>query len=275
MSLFKLNHVTFKYHGSNKPALEDISISIHQNECVLILGHEDAGKSTLGMILKGLIPEFNLGSLQGEILLNNEPLSSLSSKEMVTRIGYLFKDPKSQLSMLKETVIDEITFVCENLNYDRGETLFRVKAMARLCDLSTILNDSIFTCSLGTLQKVALASMLVLDPDIMIFDEPLTHLDYSNQAQFIKLCVDLKKQGKTIIILDHSYSVYESLVDQVIHLEDGRIITSGLLKDVYNHESRLFASMLVKLVNDVKPHNQPIISLEDAILALQGEKTHD
>lgn len=270
MSYNQLHQVSFQYHGSKHKALENINMSVSQNQCVLILGNEDAGKSTLGMIIKGLIPHFNLGTFSGDILIDNQPFYAVNSKESITKLGYLFTHPKNQLSMLKETVLDEIAFACENLNYGRSETMFRVKAMARLCEITPLLNKSVHACSLGTLQKVALASMLVLDPDIIIFDEPLTHFDHHAQDQFIKICLDLKKQGKTIIILDHESIKYKDLVDQVVYLEHGQIISSGTFNEVLCSNTLLQSNTFSKLVNDVITPVKPIMSLEDAIIALQG-----
>jgi energy-coupling factor transport system ATP-binding protein len=270
MSHIQLRNISFRYHGSQQNTLQDINMSISQNQCVLILGNEDAGKSTLGMIIKGLIPHFNLGTFKGEVLIDNHPQYVVNTKESITKIGYLFTHPQNQLSMVKETVMDEIAFACENLNYDRNETIFRVKAMARLCEITPILNKSVHSCSLGTLQKVALASMLVLDPDIIIFDEPLTHLDHHAQDHFIKIIHDLKKQGKTIIILDHEFVQYQTLVDHVFYLDQGQVTSSGTLNEVNKSNSLIISNMMSRLVNDVITPKKPIITLEDAIMALQG-----
>jgi energy-coupling factor transporter ATP-binding protein EcfA2 len=268
MSLIELKNVTFKYHGTQKPALENINITIHKNDCVLVCGYDDAGKSTLGMIIKGLIPQVNLGTLNGEILYNHQPLSSLTIKEQVIKIGYLFTQPTSQLSMLRETVMDEIAFSCENLNFNREETLFRVKAMARLCEVSPFLHSTLESCSLGMLQRVALASVLVLDPDVVIFDEPLVHLDHLGQEAFIKLCIDLKKQGKTIIILDHQIAPYYELVDQVLRLEVGRQVYFGNLNLMNIPNQFQEGNLIHQLVSDVMETDKTVYSIEDALSLL-------
>jgi energy-coupling factor transporter ATP-binding protein EcfA2 len=267
MSLLELKGVSFQYHGAQKSALENISITIQKNDCILICGHDDAGKSTLGMILKGLIPQLNLGSLKGEVLFNDQPLNSLSLRDQVLKIGYLFTHPTSQMSMLKETVLDEIAFSCENLNFDREETLFRVKAMSRLCEITPFLTSTLESCSLGMLQRVALASMLVLDPDVIIFDEPCVHLDQAGQQFFIKLCHDLKKQGKTLIILDHSLTPYYEITDQVFVLETGKIVHHGSVVEKINAHY-LLNSHVHQLVNDVVTTSHAVLTIEEATMIL-------
>lgn len=269
MSLYKLNDVSFQYHGAKKLALENINMTIQKNDCIVICGHDDAGKSTMGMILKGLMPHINLGTLRGEILFNHQPLSLLSLKEQVLKIGYLFTHPNSQMSMLKETVLDEIAFSCENLNFDREETLFRVKAMARVCEITPLLHSTLESCSLGMLQRVALASMLVLDPDVIIFDEPRVHLDQAGQQFFIKLCQDLKKQGKTLIILDHSLVPYHEIADQIVILEAGKIVHNGPVDEMINSHY-LLDHHIHHLVNDVVTTSQGVYTIEEATRILAG-----
>jgi energy-coupling factor transporter ATP-binding protein EcfA2 len=138
-----------------------------------------------------------------------------------------------------------------------------------ICEITPLLHSTLESCSLGMLQRVALASMLVLDPDVIIFDEPRVHRDQAGQQFFIKLCQDLKKQGKTLIILDYSLVPYHEIADQIVILEAGKIVHDGPVDGMINPHY-LLDHHIYHLVNDVVTTSQGVYTIEEATRILAG-----
>lgn len=274
MTLIELRDISFRYYTSKEFALRNISFTIDKGAFVLITGLSQSGKTTLSAILKGIIPAIDLGNLQGEYLLKGKPFHELSYLDSVQTLGYLFSHPESQRATLTHTVFDEVAFSCENLNYSKEETLFRVTAMSRMFHLESMLTHPLLSCSQGQLSRVALASMLVLDPSVILCDEPLTHLDSMAQQQYLKLIQDLKHQGKTIIVFDHQIAPYSHIIDKLIVLNKGKIEYQGQLSNFVSINP-LQTSKLHQLVSLITQQTKPVWTFDEALEVCLKELHHD
>lgn len=279
MAQLDLNHISFKYSGSQFYVLEDINLSFKSGQFTLISGHDGAGKTTLSYVLKGIIPNVFEGSLQGEQRLNHKLIQEYSHSELTQKIGYVFQNPWTQLSMIKSSVEDELSFSCENVGYSREESKFRVKAVVRLLGLSHLLKKNPIHLSIGQLQTIALGTMLVLDPDVLILDEPTSQLDPSTRRKLFHHLSDLKKQGKTIILIEHNIDDFLELVDHLVILEKGKIADQGSVIDVYSRALKSGKEIqypsLTSLLASITPLDRPIINDDDALTLLKDIKSYD
>lgn len=279
MGQLELNHISFKYSGSQLLALEDINLSLKHGQFTLIIGLDGSGKTTLSYVLKGIIPNVFEGSLQGEQFYNQKLLQDYTHSELTQKIGYVFQNPLGQLSMIKTTVEDELAFSCENVGYTSEETKFRVKAIVRLLGLSHLLSKNPILLSIGQLQTIALATMLVLDPDVLILDEPTSQLDPSTRRKLFHHLSDLKKQGKTIVLIEHNIDDFLELVDHLVVLEKGKVVDQGSVMDVYSraisNNKDIQLPSLTTLLATVTSLDKPIINDQDALKILKDIISHD
>lgn len=279
MAQLELSNLSFKYQGSQETVLKDINLTIKSGQFTLINGLDGAGKTTLGYVLKGIIPHVFEGTLLGEQRLNNKPLQEYTHKELTKIIGYCFQNPWTQLSMIKSTLEEELSFSCENVGYNQEETKFRVKAITRLLGLGHLLNKNPIHLSIGQLQTIALGTVLVLDPDVLILDEPTSQLDPLTRRKLFNHLSDLKKQGKTIVLIEHNIDDFLELIDHLVILEKGSILDQGSVIDVYTRalksDKDIQYPSLTTLLSTVTSLEQPVLNDDDALTILKEIESHD
>ncbi len=279
MAQLELSNFSFRYQGSQDYVLKDINLTLKSGQFTLINGLDGAGKTTLGYALKGIIPHVFEGTLLGEQRLNHKVFQEYTHQELTKIIGYCFQNPWTQLSMIKSTLEEELSFSCENVGYALEETRFRVKAIVRLLDLSHLIHKNPIHLSLGQLQTIALGTILVLDPDVLILDEPTSQLDPLTRRRLFNHLSDLKKQGKTIILIEHNIDDFLELVDHLVLLEKGSILDQGSVIDVYTRSLSIGRDIqypsLTALLSTITSLDKPILNDNDALTILKGVKSHD
>ena len=279
MAHLELSHLSFKYQGSQDFALKDINLTLKSGQFTLINGLDGAGKTTLGYVLKGIIPHVFEGTLLGEQRLNHKAFQDYTHQELTKIIGYCFQNPWTQLSMIKSTLEEELSFSCENVGYTQEETKFRVKAIVRLLGLNQLLHKNPIHLSLGQLQTIALGTMLVLDPDVLILDEPTSQLDPLTRRKLFNHLSDLKKQGKTIVLIEHNIDDFLELIDHLVILEKGSILDQGSVIDVYTRALKSGKDIqypsLTTLLSTVTSLEQPVLNDDDALTILKEIESHD
>ncbi|MCD8519344.1 MAG: energy-coupling factor ABC transporter ATP-binding protein [Erysipelotrichaceae bacterium] len=266
MDLITLNQVFVTYQGSNQPALKKLSFTIFQGRCVLIQSESGHGKTTLGYVLQGVFPSLIQGKIEGSIQYNPNVI-----KQPFRDIGMCFKDSNHHLSMIKECVYDELAFVCENHGLAQDEISFRVKTIARLCHLEHVLQKEPQSLTMNEKQRLSIGALLCFDVDVLIFDEPMIHFDAIYKKWFHHLLDDLKKQGKTIILLDHHVEHYETLVDDVIVLHEGGVVYSGPIKQGWTFMT--LASTAYERLTKVHAHTGAPIRNLHQVLKRSKEKS--
>lgn len=238
MYSIEFDNLTFSYAGSNTPALKNINLRIKKGESVLIAGPNAAGKTSLCRCMNGLVPHFFLGDLEGNVVINgiNSKQSAIGRLSQVA--GLVFDDPTSQL--VCSTVRDEAAFGAENLGVSREEIDRRVTEALEAVRLTGYDNRMPQTLSGGEQQAVAIASIMAMDPEIFVLDEPTSNLDPIGSIQVLSIISDLaRKQEKTMIVVSHGIERFVDLADRIIVMNEGRVILDDNPRNVLQKTEQL------------------------------------
>lgn len=232
MCYFKLENISYKYPLSENKVLKNINIDIKKGEFWAVIGKNGSGKTAFCNLLRGFVPDFYKGELSGEITLENKKLSEYSQKEIVQKIGFVFQNPFTQISGVKETVFEEIGFGLENLGFEVSYIKEKVEEILQLLGIEELKNKNPYELSGGQGQKVALASIIAMEPEILVIDEPTSQLDPQGTEEIFKIINMLAKRGKTIILVEHKTELIAEYAEKVIVFDEGEIILKGDTKDV-------------------------------------------
>ncbi|WP_404331783.1 ABC transporter ATP-binding protein [Mesobacillus maritimus] len=235
--LISVENFSFGYDNDKEPLLKNLTLMIHQQENILLIGPSGSGKSSLSLCLNGLYPEAVEGYAKGEIFYNGTPLSHFKKGEINKEIGVVFQDPESQFCMV--TVENELAFTLENIHAPREEMTGKIDAILNAVGLIEEKHRPIHELSGGNKQKVALASVLLLNPRLLILDEPTANLDPASRFEFIELIHSLKRErGFALFIIDHQVDDWLPMVDRVMAINrDGSIFLEGSPEDVFYNEA--------------------------------------
>jgi len=205
-------------------AIENLSVQFHTGEFVIIAGANGSGKTVFIRHLNGL-----LTPTKGEVLINGEPLT----KNIILarrKIGLIFQDSESQF--VGQTVAEDVAFGPENLNLPALEVERVVCEALKHVELEDLSTASPRTLSGGQKRKLAIAGVLAMKPDIIIFDEPFTGLDYPGVKQVLQQLVELHKDGHTIILVTHELEKVLALADRLMIIHKGKLVDDGRPEDV-------------------------------------------
>ncbi|MEQ9715963.1 MAG: ABC transporter ATP-binding protein [Candidatus Asgardarchaeum sp.] len=229
--LIKVKNLFFKYKNANDYALKNINLEIFPGEFILLIGPTGCGKTTLCRCLNGLIPHFYNGEFKGDVIIAGENTKAIPISKIATKVGMVFQNPENMLFSLN--VEREIAFGLENLGFHREEIRRRVNNVIKLFGLENIRKKPPHELSGGEQQIVAIASIFVLKPSILILDEPTANLDPTTALKVINLLTELnKKFNTTIIIIEHRLEMIIPIVSRVIVMNDGQIVFDGTTEDV-------------------------------------------
>lgn len=227
MSILRVEHLSFKYAQSMSPALKDVNCAFEAGTVTAIIGANGAGKSSLCYALAGYIPHFFKGDVQGTVLLNGADTKQTTLADLVTQVGVTFQNPFNQISGAKLSVFEEVAFGLENLGVPRDEMKTRVDRALDLFGLEGAAQQSPFALSGGQQQRLALASIFVMDPPIMILDEPTSQLDPQGTSQVMETIQKLAAQGRTIVLVEHKLEWIAYLASRVLVLDKGALVADG------------------------------------------------
>lgn len=235
-NIIELKNVNFSYN--EKKIFENFNLKIKKGTYTTIIGNNGSGKSTLIRLLLGLIV------CEGEILINNKTLNTKNLYNIIKKIGVVFENPDDQF--VAETVKDDIAFSLENMNINKKEIEKRIYKIAKLLDITDILDREPHSLSGGQKQIVSLASALVIDPDILILDEAMTMIDLDTRNKIYKILEQVNKiNGITIINVTHDMD--ETLYgDNLIIIDNGNIVLNGPKEFVFLEE-KTFNKLDLKL----------------------------
>lgn len=215
MKAVEVNGLSFKYKNSNENILNNVSLIIESGEAVAITGKSGSGKSTLCSCICGLIPRLYNGDSTGDIFIYGRNIKDINISELVTKVGIIFQNPATQL--FSPTIEDELAFGPENLCVDREEIGRRIDNILRIIKMEEYRFDNPNNLSGGQQQLVAIASVLMLNPEIIICDEIMTWIDDDGKKIINDILYKLKQEGKTLIIVDHE-SNNLNIIDRIIHI---------------------------------------------------------
>ncbi|ERK52166.1 energy-coupling factor ABC transporter ATP-binding protein [Leptotrichia sp. oral taxon 879] len=236
MGYFKIENVNYKYPLEEKQALKNINIEIKKGEFWAVIGKNGSGKTTFCNMLRRFVPDFYKGELTGKITLEDKELKDYSQKELVQKIGFVFQNPFTQISGVKDTVFEEIAYGLENLGLDKGEIISKVEKILKLLEIEKLRDRNPYDLSGGQKQRVALASIIAMDPDILVIDEPTSQLDPKGTEDIFKIINLMANEGKTIILVEHKLELIAEYAQNILVLDEGEIILSGKAEEVLNNK---------------------------------------
>jgi energy-coupling factor transport system ATP-binding protein len=283
MAVLELKDVTFKYQLAKETILENISLSIEKGEFVALVGRNGVGKTTLCSIMRGLIPTFHTGTMSGQVLLNGVDISEMSIGDLALHIGFVFQNPFVQVSGVKQTVFEEVAYGLENLGVERSEIIRRVDEMLIQLNIEHLRSKHPMQLSGGQSQRVALASVLVMDPGILIIDEPTSQLDPQGTEEVFETIRLLKERKKTIILVEHKVDWVAEYADRVIVINDKHIVKDASASEVFGDPMLLetgnnlpqVALLSLRLNESGKTNIENIpTTLDEAYQQLKGRVEH-
>ena len=236
MGYLKLENVNYKYPLEEKNTLQNINIEIKKGEFWAVIGKNGSGKTTLCNILRRFVPDFYKGELTGKITLEGKELKDYSQKEIVQKIGFVFQNPFTQISGVKNTVFEEIAYGLENLGIERETIISEVEKILKLLEIEKLRDKNPYNLSGGQKQRVALASIIAMNPDILVIDEPTSQLDPKGTEDIFKIINLMANEGKTIILVEHKLELIAEYAENILVLDEGEVILSGKAKEVLNNK---------------------------------------
>ena len=236
--MISLKEVTYIYPGTSSPALKDVTLEIPAGQFCAVVGGNGAGKSTLAYTIAGFIPHFYHGTLQGEVNVAGKNTHSTPIHELVLSVGLVFQNPFNQISGTKFTVREEIAFGMENLGIEREEMVARCEAMMALVGISELGDRFPLSLSGGQMQRVVIASILAMQPQILVLDEPTSQLDPIGSREVLAAIHQLAARHQmSVLIIEHKLEWLAAFADRMVAMAEGNIIADGTPREILSDEA--------------------------------------
>ena len=235
MPVIKVDHLSFSY-TPDTPILKDISLYLDTRPTAIV-GQNGAGKTTFVKLLKGLLKPSS-----GEIIIDGKNTKDLTVAQLAKHIGLVFQNPNDQI--FKNKVIDEVLFGPLNIGMSMAEAKFKAMEALELVGLGTQSAVNPYDLGLSERKLIAIASIIAMDPDIIIFDEPTIAQDYISKEKIKALIRQLQQQGKMVLTIIHDMDFVAECFDRVIVLAQGSVLMDGTAKEVFAEEHLLSRACL-------------------------------
>lgn len=232
MGVVSFKDFTWTYSGSRKPILKKIKLDIREGEFHGLIGGVGSGRTTLSMTILGLVPHMYPGTFKGGVVVDGLNVEESSISQLSTRVGLVMQSPETQLTGAGTSVEEELAFGLENLGVPREEMRKRVNEMVELIGLESFRHRSPFELSGGQQQKVAIASVLIMEPKIIVLDEPTAQLDPLGTRQVFNLVDKLKNKGITVLLNTQKVEYLAEFADRVTILKDGEVKRTGKTREI-------------------------------------------
>lgn len=262
--MIRLDNLSFTYNDSDKPALRDIDLRIDDGEFVLITGPSGGGKSTLCRCLNGLVPHFYGGLISGVVEVQGMDVRQHSTKELATKVGMVFQDPENQL--VATDIEREIAFGLENLGFSRELMARRIEEVLDTVGIAALRFRRLDELSGGEKQKVVIASVLAIHPEVLVLDEPTSELDPKGAEEVMSLLERLNDElGITVILTEHRLDRVIHLVDRLIIIHEGEVLDDGNPRRVLDNNQIEAAGIgippVIRLVQRLRSHGLNVSEL--------------
>jgi energy-coupling factor transport system ATP-binding protein len=225
--VIRLSNIFYRYPGTFSDwVLEDLNLKIHEGEYVLLCGGSGSGKSTLGYLLNGLIPHFFGGTLKGTVSVCGRDTLHLTVGDLLPTVGLVFQNPDAQL--FNGTVASEIAFGLESLGRSPREIDRQIARVAEALNIEHLLERSPTALSGGEKRLVAIASVLCLDPPLLVLDEPHSHLDWEGARRVRTALKNLHQAGKTVVVIEQRVGAVLRDADRCVVMDHGTVLFDGI-----------------------------------------------
>ncbi|MGC9345410.1 MAG: energy-coupling factor ABC transporter ATP-binding protein [Candidatus Bathyarchaeales archaeon] len=235
MTIIEAKNLTYTYPGVTKPSIIDVSIKIEKGEFVLITGPSGCGKTTLCRCFNGLIPHFYQGELKGEITVAGLKVVETPIHKLAKHVGLVFQNPENQLFAL--SVEKDVAFGLENLGVAREEMRKKVDWALKLTGIWDLRERAPHELSGGQQQRAAIASVLAMQPEVMVLDEPTSFLDPLGAKKIFEVIYELnRKLGITIVLVEHRLDLTSRYTDHIIVMDEGKVVLDGEPREILSSE---------------------------------------
>jgi energy-coupling factor transporter ATP-binding protein EcfA2 len=231
-AVIKVENLTYAYPTSRDFVLKNISFEVQRGEVLAVIGPNGAGKSTLLKSLNGLVPHFYGGRYGGRVIVAGHEVLKTPISTLSTKVGFVFQDPEDQISGLALTVWEEVAFGLMMLGYPREIIEERVREAIDYVGLKGLENRSPFELSGGEMQRLAIATVLAVKPEVIVMDEPTAQLDPLGKFEVLSVVRRLAEEGATIVIAEHEIEDVVYFADKMLLLDDGRAVAYGDAREV-------------------------------------------
>lgn len=218
--LIEVRDLSFSYGKDKRKILKEVNLDVFKGEVVGIIGLSGGGKSTLLYILCGIIPHIYGGELEGRVKVFGKDIKNMKISDITKKIGIVFQDPDTQL--FSPTVEDEIAFGPENLCVPRNEIGRRIKEALKTVNMEEYRFENPNNLSGGQKQLIAIASVLSMEPEILLLDEIVSQLDKKGKENIKEVLINLKRENRTLILIEHDYNNLK-VADRILKLKDGKL----------------------------------------------------
>ncbi len=239
---FEVQDISFSYEAI--PAIRGLTLRIDEGDHVALLGANGSGKSTLLRILDALyFPSAGSVKFKGEALTQKHFQQDEFSLNFRRRVALVFQNPDVQL--FNPTVFDEVAYGPLQMQWSKEDVMRRVDETLQFMSISHLRDRPPYRLSGGEKKRVALASVLVLDPEVLLLDEPTATLDPKSQSQVVDLIQQWKGTAKTVVTATHQLEIVEDIADRVLVLEAGAVIAEGTPSEILSNSDLLLRANLI------------------------------
>ena len=229
--MISIQNLSFRYQGTSTLALDNVSLEISKGDFLGVIGESGAGKTTLANCINALIPHHFHGDYFGKVVVDGTDTFDTNPGSLAFRVGTVFQDPDTQ--MVADIVEDEIRFGLENFGIRKDLIEERISSILNDTGITQLRHRRIRDLSGGQKQKVAIAAITALEPDILVLDEPTGELDPASSRQIFTLLKTLnKKRGITVVIIEQKIMLMCEFADNLVVMAHGKIIRRGTVRDV-------------------------------------------
>ncbi|KXB63443.1 energy-coupling factor ABC transporter ATP-binding protein [Olsenella sp. DNF00959] len=236
MAQIEVRNLKYRYPDAKRLALDDVSCQIERGEFVGVIGRNGAGKSTFTQALLGLVPNFYHGAYGGSVTIDGQNVRESSVDELCRKVGLVFQNPFNQVTGSKLTVYEEIAFGLENFGVPPKEMRRRIDAAMELLDIAQYKDRAPFDLSGGQMQRMALAGIIVMEPEVIVMDEPTSQLDPQGSEDVFRAVDVLRAQGKTIVMVEHKIEKIAAYSDRVMLLDEGRLVAMDTPRAIFSRD---------------------------------------
>lgn len=239
MARLEITNLKYRYPYTDRLALNNITCTIEPGEFIGVIGKNGAGKSTFSQALTGLVPNFYRGAYGGSVKVDGLDVRDIAVDDLCQRVGLVFQNPFNQVTGSKLTVYEEIAFGLENIGVPRSEMHKRIQDAMELLDISRFADRNPFDLSGGQMQRMAIASIIAMHPQVIILDEPTSQLDPQGSEEVFRAVQNLSKNGITIIMIEHKMEKIAAYSDRVLFLDNGEMVAFDTPQAVFSRDDLL------------------------------------